>query len=71
MLTVQDDGGRAPDGNERDLPPHEDVEYTWDQPTAGKKRIRISMEGVPLPTLVDIMAMGIQPPVKMVCSQWA
>ena len=26
------------------------------------------MQGVPLPSLVDIMAMGVQPPIKLVRS---
>ncbi|ORX35977.1 putative late endosome to vacuole transport-related protein [Kockovaella imperatae] len=49
----------------RDLEPHGAVDYAWDYPDAPHKRMRLMIEGNPLPKNIDMMAIGIQPPVKI------
>ena len=49
----------------RDIAPHSTVDYAWDYPDARNKRIRLMIDGVPLPKAIDMMAIGIQPPVKV------
>lgn len=49
----------------RTLKPHETVDYTWDWPVANKKRIRLVTDEVALPRGIDMMAIGIQPPIKI------
>lgn len=50
---------------ERELKPHETAEYTWDWPTAKEKRIVLSTGGVVIQRPFDIMAIGVQPPIKI------
>lgn len=50
----------------RDVPENEAVNYAWDWPTASKKRLRLTVDGVPLPQSIDMMAIGVQPPIKLV-----
>jgi vacuolar protein sorting-associated protein 13A/C len=47
------------------LPSDTKVDYAWDYPTAENKRIKLMIDGVPLPRTVDMMAIGIQPPMKI------
>ncbi|KIR37167.1 vacuolar protein sorting-associated protein vps13 [Cryptococcus deuterogattii MMRL2647] len=56
------------------LPPRSVQNYAWDWPTAGNKRIRLYVDpgnlstgekGVELPNAIDMMAIGIQPPMKV------
>lgn len=56
------------------LPPRSVQNYAWDWPTAGSKRIRLYVDpgnlstgekGVELPNAIDMMAIGIQPPMKV------
>lgn len=50
---------------ERKLAPHETVEYTWDWPTSREKRLLLATGGVVLPRPIDVMAIGVQPPIKI------
>lgn len=50
---------------ERELPPHQAVDYTWDWPTSKEKRILLATEGIVLPRPIDVMAIGVQPPIKI------
>ena len=52
----------------RDINPHSSVDYAWDYPDNRSKRIRLLLEGVPLPQTIDMMAIGVQPPVKVAVS---
>lgn len=56
------------------LPPRSVQNYAWDWPTAGNKRIKLYVDpgntssgekGVELPNAIDMMAIGIQPPMKV------
>ncbi|OCF42293.1 vacuolar protein sorting-associated protein vps13 [Kwoniella heveanensis CBS 569] len=53
------------------LPAKSTEDYAWDWPTAENKRIRLLVDAgshnelVPLPNTVDMMAIGIQPPMKV------
>ncbi|KAK8865949.1 hypothetical protein IAR55_001098 [Kwoniella newhampshirensis] len=55
----------------RSLPARATEDYAWDWPTAENKRIRLYVdpgqgaEPVPLPNTVDMMAIGIQTPMKI------
>lgn len=60
-----EDGGDPNAFVERELKPHETVEYTWDWPTAQEKRILLSTGGMVLQRPFDIMAIGVQPPIKV------
>lgn len=60
-----DDGGDSKVFVERDLNPGETVDYTWDWPTASEKRIVLSTGNLVLPRPIDIMAIGVQPPIKI------
>lgn len=60
-----DDGGDPSVYKERDLPPGETVDYTWDWPTAKDKRILLAAGDLVLPRPIDIMAIGVQPPIKI------
>jgi vacuolar protein sorting-associated protein 13A/C len=48
-----------------ELPAKTTTDYAWDYPIAENKRIRFMLDGVPLPRPVDMMAIGIQPPMKV------
>lgn len=50
---------------ERQLAPHETVEYTWDWPTSREKRLLLATGGIVLPRPIDVMAIGVQPPMKI------
>lgn len=50
---------------EHKLAPHETVEYTWDWPTSPKKLLLLATGGVVLPSPIDVMAIGVQPPIKI------
>ncbi|KAL7419546.1 Vacuolar protein sorting-associated protein 13 [Cryptotrichosporon argae] len=63
--THDDDGTSKEACKARELPPRQTIDYTWDQPTANGKRIRLVADGVPLPSSIDMMAIGVQPPVKV------
>ena len=49
----------------RDLEAHGKADYAWDYPDAQFKRLRLMIDGVPLPKTIDMMAIGIQPPIKI------
>ncbi|EIW72804.1 hypothetical protein TREMEDRAFT_25659 [Tremella mesenterica DSM 1558] len=49
----------------RDLPPHGNVEYTWDYPTASNKHLQLALDGVPVPGGIDMLAIGVQPPIRV------
>ncbi|ORY32314.1 hypothetical protein BCR39DRAFT_523905, partial [Naematelia encephala] len=53
------------DSTPRQVAPLSTASYTWDQPTAANKRLKLVCDGVSLPRTIDIMAIGIQPPVKI------
>ncbi|CAK9783702.1 putative late endosome to vacuole transport-related protein [Cutaneotrichosporon oleaginosum] len=50
---------------ERKLMPHETVDYTWDWPTSREKRLLLATGGIVLPRPIDVMAIGVQPPMKI------
>lgn len=52
------------------LKPHAEAQYAWDYPTAQNKRIQLSIhregtERQPIGRPIDMMAIGIQPPIKI------
>nr|XP_018267277.1 vacuolar protein sorting-associated protein vps13 [Kwoniella dejecticola CBS 10117]OBR89435.1 vacuolar protein sorting-associated protein vps13 [Kwoniella dejecticola CBS 10117] len=55
----------------RFLPAKSEQDYAWDWPTATNKRIRLLIEDgpnnepIPLANTIDMMAIGIQPPMKV------
>nr|XP_019015055.1 vacuolar protein sorting-associated protein vps13 [Kwoniella pini CBS 10737]OCF53836.1 vacuolar protein sorting-associated protein vps13 [Kwoniella pini CBS 10737] len=55
----------------RFLPAKSEQDYAWDWPTATNKRIRLLVENgpdsdpIPLANTIDMMAIGIQPPMKV------
>ena len=49
----------------RKIPVGKTVDYSWDSPTDENKRLRLTANGIPLPSTVDMMAIGLQPPVKL------
>lgn len=61
----QDDDGTKQKHSVYEVGPKGEADYTWDIPTAGNKRLQISCDGVPLPKNIDMMAIGIQPPMKV------
>lgn len=61
----QDDEAPKDDCPVRSLASHSTADYAWDHPTAENKRIRLVADGVPLPRTFDMMAIGIQPPIKL------
>ena len=65
MLTLQDDDGSKQNHPLRELRPKGEADYAWDYPTAGNKRLQLACDGVPLPRNIDMMAIGIQPPIKV------
>ncbi|WRT64162.1 uncharacterized protein IL334_001091 [Kwoniella shivajii] len=66
-----DDDGTRDSRPIRNLPPKAEQDYAWDWPTASNKRIRLLVddgpnnEPIPLANTVDMMAIGIQPPIKV------
>ncbi|BEI82300.1 hypothetical protein CcaverHIS002_0301680 [Cutaneotrichosporon cavernicola] len=50
---------------ERRLAPHDTVEYTWDWPTSREKRLLLATGGIVLPRPIDVMAIAVQPPIKI------
>jgi hypothetical protein len=64
-LILQDDDESKQRYPHRDVGPRCDADYAWDYPTAPSKRLQFSCDGVPLPRNIDIMAIGIQPPMKV------
>ncbi|GMK58122.1 hypothetical protein CspeluHIS016_0501540 [Cutaneotrichosporon spelunceum] len=50
---------------ERKLPPHETVDYAWDWPTSREKRVLLATGGIVLSRPIDVMAIGVQPPIKI------
>jgi hypothetical protein len=68
-LIVQDEDGLKQRYPVREVGPRCEADYAWDYPTAHSKRIQLSCDGVPMPRNIDIMAIGIQPPMKVSVSR--
>jgi vacuolar protein sorting-associated protein 13A/C len=66
----QDDDGSKQKHPLRELQPKGEADYAWDYPTAGNKRLQLACDGVPLPRNIDMMAIGIQPPIKVAVSSF-
>ena len=64
----QDDDGSKQRYPQRQVESRSEADYAWDYPTAPNRRIQLSVDGVPLPRNIDMMAIGIQPPMKVPAS---
>lgn len=64
-VCLEDDETPKDGCSPRPLSAHITAEYTWDYPTAENKRMLLVMDGVPLPRTIDMMAIGVQPPIKL------
>jgi vacuolar protein sorting-associated protein 13A/C len=62
---TQDDDGAKQRYPQRQVNARSEADYAWDYPTAPNRRIQLSCDGVPLPRNIDMMAIGIQPPLKI------
>lgn len=60
-----EDGGDAQTYVSRDLKPHTDVDYTWDWPVSRNKRLLLYRGQTMVPRPIDVMAIGVQPPLKI------
>ncbi|WWC86271.1 uncharacterized protein L201_001144 [Kwoniella dendrophila CBS 6074] len=65
-----DDDGTRDTRPLRFLPAKSEQDYAWDWPTARNKRIKLLIddgqnEPIPLANTIDMMAIGIQPPIKV------
>ena len=65
LLTIQEGDGAKGRYKSYDLPAKDHSEYVWDYPTAPNKRIQIICDGVPFPRNIDMMAIGVQPPLRL------
>ncbi len=64
-IVQEENGQSSSDYKIRELKPDETVDYTWDYPAATNKRIKLLYEGEALPALIDMMAIGVPPPIKV------
>jgi hypothetical protein len=61
----QDDDGSKQTNKVYTLDAKQSNDYVWDNPTAPNRRIQLSCDGVPFPRNIDMMAIGVQPPLKV------
>ncbi|KAL1410608.1 Vacuolar protein sorting-associated protein 13 [Vanrija albida] len=65
QMQSPEDGGDSQTYVLRDLKPDSEVDYTWDWPVSRNKRLQLYRGQTLIPRPIDVMAIGVQTPLKI------